>query len=130
MHWLTIASAVHNNQVNQTVGTSPSQVLLGYDTALMPLEGTTSNNQSANDQIRIMMEKCAAATNAINCTAQKSIVIPSIQGRSTGVVRSHQPKNKASKDKTSPKAVWTIYSGKGNLVSGLPTLVTNVLVNS
>jgi hypothetical protein len=42
----------------------------------MPSEDTTSNNQSADDQIRIMMEKCAATTDAINCTAQKLIMIP------------------------------------------------------
>jgi hypothetical protein len=49
MHWLTIASTIHNNQVNQTLGTSPNQALLRYDVALTPLENAVSNNQSAND---------------------------------------------------------------------------------
>ena len=77
MHWLTIAFTIHNNWVNQTLGTSPSQVLLGYDIALTPLENTASNTQSANDWIKTMMEKCATAIDAINCITRKSIVIPS-----------------------------------------------------
>jgi hypothetical protein len=76
-HWLTIASMIHNNWVNQTLGISPNQILLGYNIALTPLENTASNNQSANDQIRNMAEKRTTAIDAINRTAQKSVVIPS-----------------------------------------------------
>jgi hypothetical protein len=67
-YWLTIASAVYNNRVNQTIGTSPNQILLGYNLVLMPLEGTASNNQIVNDQIRIMIKKCAATIDVINHT--------------------------------------------------------------
>jgi hypothetical protein len=77
MHWLTIASTVRNNQVNQTLGTSLNQILLGYDFVLTPEEHTASNNQLANDQIRIIMEKCTTAIDTINCTTQKLAVIPS-----------------------------------------------------
>jgi hypothetical protein len=48
-HWLTIASTVHNDRVNQTLGTSPSQALLGYNVALTPRDNTTTSNQSAGD---------------------------------------------------------------------------------
>jgi hypothetical protein len=68
-HWLTIASMVHNNCINQMLGTSPNQILLGYNIALTPLENATSNNQLANDQIRNMMEKHTTAIDAINHTA-------------------------------------------------------------
>jgi hypothetical protein len=68
-HWLTIASMVHNNHVNQTLGTSPNQILLGYNIALTPLENTTSNNQLADDRIRNMMEKRTTAIDVINHTA-------------------------------------------------------------
>jgi hypothetical protein len=76
-HWLTIASTVHNNRVNQTLGISPSQALLGYNVALTPREETTTSNQSASNRIRNMMEKRAIAIDAINRTAQASEVIPS-----------------------------------------------------
>jgi hypothetical protein len=77
MHWLTIASTIHNNWINQTLGASPNQVLLGYDITLTPLENTTSNTQLANDQIKTMMEKHTTAIDAINHIAKKSVVIPS-----------------------------------------------------
>jgi hypothetical protein len=48
-HWLTIASTVHNDRVNQTLGISPSQALLGYNVTLTPKESTTTSNQSASD---------------------------------------------------------------------------------
>jgi len=60
---------VHNNHVNQTLGTSPNQILLGYNIALTPLENTTSNNQLADDRIRNMMEKRTTAIDVINHTA-------------------------------------------------------------
>jgi hypothetical protein len=76
-HWLTIASMVHNNRINQTLRVTPSQVLLGYDITLTPKENVTSINQSANNRIRKMMEKHAIAIDAINRTAQTSETIPS-----------------------------------------------------
>ena len=36
--WLTIASAVHNNQENATTKLAPNQILLGYKTTLIPSE--------------------------------------------------------------------------------------------
>jgi hypothetical protein len=68
---------VHNNCVNQTLGTSPSQILFGYNIALTPMENATLNNQSANDRIRNIIERHATAIDAINRTAWASEVIPS-----------------------------------------------------
>jgi hypothetical protein len=104
MHWLTIASTIHNNWVNQTLGTSPSQVLLGYNIALMPPENTASNTQSANDQIKTMMERCTTAIDAINCTARKSIVIPSQHKEGAQVwLKAVNLKIKHQKTKLAPK---------------------------
>jgi len=45
--WLTIASAVHNNQENATTKLAPNQILLGYETTLVPSETPPSNNEAA-----------------------------------------------------------------------------------
>jgi hypothetical protein len=49
MHWLAIASVVHNNWRNETTGLSPNQILLGYEPAVMPLELTLSINEAVED---------------------------------------------------------------------------------
>ncbi len=33
-HWLTIATAVHNNRKNMTTGLSPNEILIGYEPTL------------------------------------------------------------------------------------------------
>jgi hypothetical protein len=76
-HWLTIASTVHNDRVNQTLGISPSQALLGCNVALTLKDDATTSNQLAGDQIQNMMEKRATAIDAINRTARALNVIPS-----------------------------------------------------
>jgi hypothetical protein len=76
-HWLTIASVVHNNWINQTLGMTPNQVLLGYDVNLFLSENLASNNPSTDDWIKTLMDRCATAVEAINCSAWKSMVIPS-----------------------------------------------------
>ena len=43
--WLTIVSAVHNNQKNSTTRLSPNQVLLEYETRINPSEDIPSNNE-------------------------------------------------------------------------------------
>jgi len=47
MQWLTIASAVHNNSENTTTKLAPNQILLGYETTLVPSETPSSNNEAA-----------------------------------------------------------------------------------
>jgi len=54
--WLNIASAVHNNRRNTTTGLSPNQILIGYETTLLPSETPLSNNQMVEDRIKNMME--------------------------------------------------------------------------
>jgi len=44
--WLTVASAVHNDHVNATLGTTPNEVLLGYHPTLHPDQDVPTNNQA------------------------------------------------------------------------------------
>jgi len=55
MQWLNIASAIHNNQRNTTIGLSPNQILIGYEITLALSEMLPSNNQTVEDQIKNMM---------------------------------------------------------------------------
>jgi len=45
--WLTVASAVHNDHVNATLGMAPSEILLGYRPPLHPNQNAPSSNQTA-----------------------------------------------------------------------------------
>ena len=46
-YWISIASAVHNNQINTTTGLSPNQILLGYTPELAPSEVIKMDNEAA-----------------------------------------------------------------------------------
>jgi hypothetical protein len=74
-HWLAIATAVHNNQKNETTGLSPNQILLGYEPMLQSEEDTPSNNEAVETQVQNMKEKRAQAIDAINHTAQAKQVM-------------------------------------------------------
>jgi hypothetical protein len=67
-HWLAIATAVHNNQKNETTGLSPNQILLGYEPILQSEVGAPSNNKAMETRVQIMKEKRAQAIDAINHT--------------------------------------------------------------
>src|SRR6266403_3494855 len=53
IHWLALATAVHNNRTNVTTGLSPSQILLGYNPVLNLEEslGTTNTLIEARSEI-------------------------------------------------------------------------------
>jgi len=74
--WLNIASAVHNNRRNTTTGLSPNQILIGYETTLLPSETPLSNNQMVEDRIKNMMEHRAQAIDAINKATKGNGSIP------------------------------------------------------
>ena len=67
--WLTVASAVHNDHVNATLGVTPSEVLLGYRPTLHPDQSVTTNNQVVEQRLDLMHQKCAQAIAAINKVA-------------------------------------------------------------
>jgi hypothetical protein len=68
--WLNLASLVHNNQRNETMGSSPNEVLLGYKPEAAPLETAQTNNEDAKRCISIMMERRQQAIWAINQMAK------------------------------------------------------------
>ena len=54
--WLTIATAVHNNQKNSTTSLLPNQILLGMEPILHPSEYHATNNEAAENRVRRMEE--------------------------------------------------------------------------
>jgi len=70
--WLALAMAVHNNQKNSTTGLSPNQIILGYDLKLNLAISTPSINETMEERIRLIEERRAQATAALNQVAEKS----------------------------------------------------------
>src|SRR5712672_21433 len=70
--WLTVASAVHNDHVNATLGVSPSEVLLGYRPVLHPNQETSTNNQAAEQHLENLHQRRAQAIAAINKVAGRN----------------------------------------------------------
>ena len=68
--WLPLASAVHKNRRNTTTGLLPNQILLGYETKLTPVATPTTNNERAEDRIKVMTEQRAQAIEALNKAAR------------------------------------------------------------
>jgi hypothetical protein len=50
---------------------------LGYETELIPTKESPSNNQLVEDRFKIMIEKRAAAIDAINRTGKGKPTVPS-----------------------------------------------------
>jgi len=69
--WLSMATAVHNNRKNMTTGTSPNQILLGYDIPLIPDHIGLSNNEGAEKRLDIMKQRREQAIQALNSMAEK-----------------------------------------------------------
>src|SRR6266850_619159 len=72
--WLSIATAVHNNWKNATIGVSPNQVLLGYDIPLIPDHMGLSNNEGAEQRLDIMKKQREQAIEALNLMANKTSI--------------------------------------------------------
>jgi len=70
--WLTVASTVHNDHVNTTLGITPSEVLLGYRPTLHPDQQTETNNQAVEQHLETMSQRRAQAIAAINKVANKN----------------------------------------------------------
>jgi len=69
-----VASVVHHDHVNATLGTTPSEVLLGYRPILHPDQEVETNNQAVEQHLETMAQRRAQAIAAINKTANKSPV--------------------------------------------------------
>jgi len=70
--WLALASTVHNNQRNSTTGLSPNQVLLGYNISLNLDLVSSVINETAEEHVKMMEQRWAQATAALNETAERS----------------------------------------------------------
>ena len=75
-YWISIASAVHNNQINLTTGLLPNHVLFGYSPHLTPTEVIKMDNEAAEKWVKLMMEARDQAIRTIN---QKAGRIPPAQ---------------------------------------------------
>ena len=75
--WLPITLAVHNNQRNTTTGLSPNQILLRYETTLIPSSSKETNNQAALECTEQMSQSRAQAIEAINRVSNNLGVPPS-----------------------------------------------------
>ena len=75
-HWLSIATAVHNNRQNATTKLSPNQILLGYETSLIPSDSPTSNNLMVEERLELLKQRREMAIDAINKIAERSAHIP------------------------------------------------------
>ena len=75
--WLPTATAVHNNRKNATTGLSPNQILMGYETELLPSSIPSTNNNTAEDRIKTLLQNQTLATEAINKVARSDQMPPS-----------------------------------------------------
>ena len=65
-YWISITSAVHNNQINSTTGLLPNEILLGYSPCLAPSEVIRTDNEMAEKQVKRMIKAWDQATRVIN----------------------------------------------------------------
>ncbi len=72
--WLSIATAVHNDQKNITTGLSPNQILWGGEPCLMTIEGEEAKNQTVSDRMKTMRTRQAQAIEAINRSNRQSLI--------------------------------------------------------
>jgi len=69
--WLTVATTVHNDHVNATLGMMPSEILLGYRPTLHPNQNVPSSNQTAEQRMETLHQKRTQAIAAINKVANQ-----------------------------------------------------------
>src|SRR5712675_1941251 len=57
--WLTVASAVHNDCTNATLGMSPNEALLGFCPNLYPRTPATTSNEAVKNCLELLHQKRA-----------------------------------------------------------------------
>ena len=75
--WILVTTAIHNNRRNATTKLSPNQILLGYETKLIPTRTGESTNEATEQRLETMIEKRLVAIDAINRMAKTRAPIPS-----------------------------------------------------
>ena len=71
-YWVSVASAVHNNRINTTLGLSPNEILLGYSPRLAPSEVIITDNEAVEKRVKRMIQAWDQATKIINQNAGKA----------------------------------------------------------
>ena len=73
--WLPVATAVHNNLANTTMGKTPHQLLIGVTPPLSPDQQNDANNMLAHNQVQLLNQYRALAVEALN----RKMTIPDAQ---------------------------------------------------
>jgi len=73
--WLTIASAVHNDRINSTLGMTPNEALFGFHPNLYPRTSVDTPNEAVEKRLDLLHQKRAQAMAAINKAAKTPYVI-------------------------------------------------------
>jgi len=73
--WLTIASAIHNDRTNSTLGMTPNEALFGFHPNLYPRTSVNTPNEAVEKRLDLLHQKWAQATAAINKATKTPYVI-------------------------------------------------------
>jgi len=76
--WLTIASAVHNDRTNSTLGMTPNEALFGFRPNLYPWTSINTPNKMVKNRLGLLKQKRVQATVVINKVARTPHVIREI----------------------------------------------------
>ncbi len=71
MHWLALATVVHNNQINTTTGLSPNQILFRYNPTLNSNKVLQTHNALVESQVKMMTDNRTNAIRALNKVADQ-----------------------------------------------------------
>jgi hypothetical protein len=63
--WLLLASAVHNNHLNQTLKLSPNQILWGHEATLLPTNTHQTSNEAMEKRMALLKRYQERAISAI-----------------------------------------------------------------
>ncbi len=74
-NWLSIATTVHNDRKNTTIGLLPNQILWGGEPCLMTIEGEDVKNQTVSDWMRMMRTRRIQAIEAINRSTRQDPIL-------------------------------------------------------
>jgi Chromo (CHRromatin Organisation MOdifier) domain len=75
--YLPLATAIHNNRKNATTLLSPNQILIGYNVPINPENIPIMNNDTIEDQSKMIEQYRDTATRLINQIAGTAPVMPS-----------------------------------------------------
>jgi len=76
--WLTVASAIHNDCTNSTLGMTPNEALFGYHPNLYPRIMVDTPSEAVESRLDLLYQKRAQATAAINKAARTPHIIKEV----------------------------------------------------